>query len=131
MIAKAALGTLVVVLVSSVWLYMAWSNGNRTSSWAAVAAHVENNDIEKNARGRMQGWATTVSYTVDGVEYVAVVEDYLVGTTEVYVDPNDPTAVVGVRGASLRDYGRPLLLTVGASLFAVVLTLIALSPKDD
>jgi hypothetical protein len=131
MITKAALATLAVVICSSTWLYMAWAHGNRTSSWTAVPAHVENNDVEKNARGRMKAWATTVSYAVDGKEYIAVVEDYLVGTTEVYVDPNDPTSVVGIPGASLRDYGRPLLLTVGSALFAIVLALIAFSPSEE
>ena len=61
-----------------------------------------------------------------------IVDEYLVGkTATVYVNPSDPTDVVGKPGARIQNLGRPVILTVGSGLFAVVLLLIAFSPKED
>lgn len=134
MLVKAALGTLAVFLASSIWLYLAWSHGNRTHAWTAVPADVINNDMKESLHSRSQprGWLTTVAYTVDGQEYVAVIEEYLVGSNQqVFVDPDDPTSVVGKQGPTIQAMGRPIIATVGSGLFAVVLVLIAVSPKED
>jgi hypothetical protein len=73
-----------------------------------------------------------VNYTVDGVVYLAVVDEYLVGSNqEVFVDPNNPASVVGKQGATIQATAYPLIATVGSGLFAVFLILIAVSPKGD
>lgn len=132
MLVKTALMTLLVFSVSAVWLYVVWSAGNETNNWTRVTAVVLENEIDETLSGRPRGWATTIGYTFDGIDYVAVIDDYLVGGgNDVYVDPADPTRVVGVKGASLKTMGRPLIVVVGSGLFAVVLMLIALSPKEE
>ena len=129
---KYALGTLVVFIGSSIWLYLAWANGNETNGWDAVPAQVVSNSARKTVRGRPSGWLTTITYEVDEIQYEAVVDEYLVGkTATVYVNPSDPTDVVGKPGARIQNLGRPVILTVGSGLFAVVLLLIAFSPKED
>ncbi|MEZ6094943.1 MAG: DUF3592 domain-containing protein [Pirellulaceae bacterium] len=130
--AKYALGTLAVFVASAIWLYLAWASGNQTNSWNPTAAKVISNDTQKTIGGRPAGWLTTITYDVDGQTYKADVDEYLVGNqVTVYVNPNDPTEVVGKAGARIQDMGRPIIATVGSGLFGVVLLLIALSPKED
>ena len=136
MVVKAALGTLVIFLGSSIWLYLAWSHGNRTNQWTAVPAVIIKNDVQESnydrsdTRGPM-GWKTTVKYTVDGIEHEAVVDEYLIGSNqEVFVDPNNPASVVGKQGATIQATAYPLVATVASGLFALVLVLIAVSPKE-
>lgn len=130
--AKYALGTLVVFVASSIWLFLAWSSGNKTNGWNPTQAQVVANDMQETVRGRPAGWLTTITYSVDQQEYEAVVDEYLVGNAvTVFVNPDDPTDVVGKAGARIQDMGRPIIATVGSGLFALVLLLIAFSPKED
>ncbi len=88
--------------------------------------------MKETIRGKPAGWLTEVSYEVDGIPYEAVVEEYLVGNeAPIYVNPEDPADVVGKQGARIRDLAKPLIAAVGSGLFAIVLLLIALSPKED
>ena len=131
---KTALGTLTVFFGSAIWLFIAWSNGNRTNQWKKVPAVVIKNDVQESADDRHQplGWKTTVTYTVAGKDYSAIVDEYLVGGNQVvYVDPNDPTSVVGKPGPTIQAMARPLIATAGSGLFAIVLILIAVSPKEE
>ncbi len=129
---KYALGTLAVFIISSVWLFVAWSSGNKTKSWIPAPAQVLKNDVRKTRRGKLAGWLTTVVYEVNGIQYEAVVDEYLVGDdVTVFVNPENPMDVVGKSGARIQDLGRPIIATVGSGLFAIVLLLIAFSPKDD
>ncbi len=132
MLIKSAVMTCFVFLASFAWLYFSWSSANETNNWTRVTAVVLENEVDETLSGRPRGWATTIAYTVDGVDYVSVIDDYLVGGgNDVYVDPTDPARVVGVKGASLKTVGRPLIVVVGSGLFALVLLLIAFSPKED
>lgn len=130
--AKYALGTLVVFLASSTWLYLAWANGNKTNDWDATTAQIISNDVQETSDGQPAGWLTTIAYVVDGTEYYADVDEYLIGdSATVYVNPDDPAEVVGRAGARIQDMGWPIIATFGSGLFAVVLLLIAFSPKDQ
>lgn len=134
--AKYLAATFIVFVASAIWLFMAWSGGNKTKSWVPTTAKILKNDMSeiRGEYGRTQpaGWLTTISYTVGGNKYETVVDEYLVGSeATVFVDPNDPTRVVGKSGATVQAMGRPLLATIGSGLFGVLLLLIGLSPKDD
>ncbi len=129
---KYAFGTLVVFIASSIWLFVAWTDGNKTSSWNPTPAQVLKNDARETLRGKPAGWLTTIAYEVNGTPYEAVVDDYLVGNNvTVFVNPENPSDVVGKSGARIQDLGRPIIATVGSGLFAVVLLLVAFSPKDN
>ena len=133
--AKYALGTLAVFLISSVWLFFAWSNGNKTTSWKEIDAQLLGVEVQETIRGRPAGYLSFVSYEVTGVEYEAVVDEHLYGdedgNTKVFIDPDDASQVVGLTGPRMQDMGRPLIATIGSGLFAIVLLLIAFSPKED
>jgi hypothetical protein len=130
--AKYAFGTLLAFVASAIWLFLAWSNGNKTTAWTPVTAQIVSNDMQETVRGRPAGWLTTIKYSVNGNQYEAVVDEYLVGKeATVYVNPSDETEVVGKAGARIQDMGRPIIATVGSGLFAIVLLLIAFSPKED
>ena len=132
LMAKYALGTLIVFMASAIWLFLAWSSGNKTTEWTPVNAQIVANDMEETIRGRPAGWLTTITYSVDGNQYEAVVDEYLLGKqATVYVNPVDASQVVGKSGARIQDLGRPIIATVGSGLFAIVLLLIAFSPKED
>ncbi|HMP79471.1 MAG TPA: hypothetical protein PKD54_08475 [Pirellulaceae bacterium] len=129
---KCAFGTLAVCLGSAVWLFLAWSAGNRTKTWTPTLADIEFNDVVTTRRGQPAGWRTTITYTVDGQGFKAVVDEYLIGKeATVFVNPDDPRQVVGKTGARIQDMGYPLIITIGSGLFAIALLLIAFSPKDD
>jgi hypothetical protein len=133
---KYALGTLLVFLASSTWLFLAWSSGNKTNDWTPTPAKVIRNEMQEsiNSRGRTRpaGWLTTIEYEVDKVQYEAIVDEYLVGNeATVFVNPENPADVAGKAGARIQDMGRPMVATIGSGLFAIVLLLIAFSPKDD
>ena len=130
--AKYALGTLVVFILSAGWLFLAWSSGNKTNSWDPTTAQIVENGIQETITGQTAGWLTTITYSVDGIEYVADVDEYLIGKdVTVFVNPEDPMDVVGKAGPRMQDMGRPMLATVASGLLAVVLLLIAFSPKED
>lgn len=130
--AKYAFGTLVIFIASSIWLFLAWASGNKTNNWDPVTATIIKNDMQETIRGRPAGWLTTITYDVGEIQYEAVVDEYLIGKeATVYVNPNDPTDVVGKAGARIQDMVRPIIATVASGLFAVVLLLIAFSPKED
>ncbi len=130
--AKYAFGTFVVFVASSLWLYFAWSSGSKTSEWTPTTAQVISTDVDRTVRRRIEGWLTTITYSVEGVQYEAVVDEFLDGkTATVYVNPANPAQVVGKAGVRVQDLGRPIIATVGSGLFAVVLLLIAFSPKED
>lgn len=132
MIKKAAIGTVVVFVASLTWLLLAYSNGTRTNSWTPVQAEVLGNSVDRSAAGRTRGMTTAVMYRIDGVEYECVVDEYLVGkSAEIYVNPENSAEAVGKRGATLQTMFRPIVVTGATGLFAVVLVLIALSPKED
>ncbi len=129
---KYALGTLVVFIASSIWLFIAWSNGNKTNAWTPTVAQVVSNRVQRTFRRRPTGWLTTITYTVDDDQYEAVVDENLLGKeVTVFVNPADPTAVVGKAGARIQDLFRPIIATAGSGLFAIALLLIAFSPKED
>ena len=129
---KYAFVTVVVFLISAIWLFSAWSGGNKTNHWTPVPAQILSNDTQDSIRGRPAGWLTTIAYQFNGLQYETVVDEYLLGeSATVYVDPNGPTMVVGKPGARMQDMGRPLIATVASGLFALVLILIAFSPKED
>ena len=129
---KYFLGALVVFLVCSLWLYSAISKGNATKKWIATPAAIGEGAADRNLRGRRTAIHTPVIYTYDSIEYEGVVDDFLIaGSGTVYVNPDDPTQVVGKTGPNLQHYGRPMIFTIGSGLFLIVLGLIAFSPKDD
>ena len=127
-----ALGALVVFIFSLVWLIQAMTGGQATRNWDAVEAEIISNASTKSFSGETTSVETRVIYTVKGVEYEAVLDDFLIkGKGTVYVNPSDPTQVVGEQGPQVQRYGRPLIATLGSGLFLIVLGLIALSPKED
>ena len=129
---KYFFGALIVFLVSGFWLYTAMASGFETNNWNAVEAEVGISGADHNLRGRATAVHTPVIYEVDGETYEGVVDDFLVGGSgTVYVDPNDPTRVVGFQGPNLQHYGRPMIVTIVSGLLLVVLGLIAFSPKED
>ena len=129
---KAALGTLAVFVLSSIWLFFAWSQGNRTYDWTPVRAAVVSNNTDSTVTGRTKGFVSRVKYLVNGVSYEANVDEYLVGgEAEIFVDPENPRNVVGKQGPTMQAMFRPLIVTGATALFAVVLLLIAFSPKED
>ena len=130
--AKYALGTLAVFIVSAVWLFLAWSSGSKTNDWDPTTAQIVANNVQESLGGRPSGWLTTITYEIDGNQYETVVDEYLIGKeATVFVNPDDPTDVVGKAGARMQNMGRPIIATVGSGLFAIVLLLIAFSPKED
>lgn len=130
--ANFAVGTLVLFFASSCWLYLTWSHANRTTRWKPVSATVVANGVQETMDGQLAGWATTIAYEIDGARYEAVVDEYLIGNqVTVYVNPQDAREVVATVGARMQDLGRPIVVTVGCGLFAIVLVLIALSPRED
>jgi len=136
MLKLAFSGALVLSLVSGAWLYQAYSYGNRTTQWPAVSAMVTDNAAEVSAtrpgRRGVKSWATSVTYTVDGVEYNAVLDDYLVGNNAtVYVNPENPREAVGETGPRMQDTFYPIVATAFSGCLALVIALIAFSPKDD
>lgn len=130
---KYVIGALVVFLISALWLTLALTIDNATRNWIPVQAEIgESYALRSVTRRRRTSIKTPVRYVVDGVEYAAEVDDFLMeGSGTVYVNPDDPSQVVGYRGPNLQHYGRPLIMTVASGLFLVVLGLIAFSPKDD
>lgn len=132
MIAKAAIGTLVVFLICGGWLYLAWSDGNRSNDWVRVDAEVTNISQEKTTRRRgLSGFVSTVVYQFDGADYESKLPEYKVGKIAIFVNPHDPNEITAEKGATMVTLGRPIIGTVGSGLFAVVLLLIYLSPKED
>ena len=132
MIIKYFFGALVVFLASGFWLYTAMASGFETNDWTAVTAEIGRSDASGNMRGRTREIHTPVTYEVDGDIYDAIIDDFLIeGKGTVYVDPSDPSRVVGFQGPNLQHYGRPLIVTVTSGLLLVVLGLIAFSPKED
>lgn len=130
--AKYALGTLFVFFLSGIWLFVAISRGNDTHSWTPVEARVTEARAQRSLGRGPKRILTTIEYSIDGIEYETTLAEILVGTNvTVYVNPSDPTDVVGEPGFQVQMYGRPLLATIGSGLFAVVLLLIAFSPKED
>ena len=131
--AKFTFVAFVVFLASVAWLIISWRAGNKTKSWDATTAEVLKNDAQTTRHGRQpRGWLTTISYSVDGTEYVAKVDEYLLGkSVTVYVNPHNPSEVVGKAGARIQDMFMPIIATAGSGLFLVVLGLMIFSPKDD
>ena len=76
-------------------------------------------------------WTATVDYSVDGQNFTETMHNLPFGATEIYVDPNDPTNVVGERGATLRALFVPVIAVTATALFLIVLLLIKFSPSDD
>jgi len=129
---KYALCTSVIFVASLLWLYVTWSFGNVTKSWDPVTAQILDNDMRETIDGSPAGWITTISYTIDDTEYETRVDEYLVGKeATVYVNPDDPSDVVGKAGTRIQDMVYPLALSVGSSLFSIVLLMIAFSPQED
>lgn len=129
---KYLLGAVAVFSVSSFWLYLTMSSGYATNNWVATPATIGIGQADRNLRDRQMGLETPVTYKFEGVIYDKVVQEFLVpGKGTVYVNPNDPSQVVGVTGPCLQNFGRPMILTIVSGLLIVVLGLIALSPKDD
>lgn len=124
--------SLVVFLISGIWLFTAISRGNATYRWTPTPATIGIGESDSNLRGRRTAVYTPVTYMVDGVEYHGMVESFLVpGTGTVYVNPSDPTQVAGEQGPNLQHYGRPMVVAIGSGLFLIVLGLIAFSPKEE
>lgn len=129
---KYALCTMAIFIASLAWLYTAWSFGNRTKSWTPVTAEILDNDMQETVTGEPAGWITTISYTVDELQYEADVDEYLVGKeATVFVNPEDPKQVVGKSGARIQDMVYPMAASIGSGLFSIVLLMIRLSPKED
>ena len=129
---KYCIGALIVFAVSSTWLFFAISYGNATKSWTPTPAQVGTTETSRNLGGRRAGIHAHVTYVVNGITYEGLVDNFLVsGTGTIYVNPNDPTQIVGIRGANIQHFGRPMIATIGSGLFLVVLGLIAFSPKED
>ena len=129
--------TLLLTVLSCSWLYLAYSNGNRTKNWTSVPAVVTENGAVTGSdiRGRRRGvksWLTAIAYSVDGETYDAVIDDYLVGSEAVvFVNPDNPEEVVGKTGPKMEDTFYPLVATAFTVCLSVVILLIAFSPKDD
>jgi hypothetical protein len=129
---KYAFLTIVAFIASSIWLYFAWAHANRTNGWTPAPAKFVSIEKQRRSHNRAAQLLSRVSYSFDGQKYEAVVDEYLIGNEiTVYVNPDDPSEVVGVAGARMQDVGRPLVFTIASGLFAVVLVLIAFSPKED
>jgi len=133
---------LLVFVVSAIWLFVAISKGNATKNWDEVPAQIGSSNVDRNLARRGRGRLgrirsstvhTDVKYNIGGIEYEATVDDFIVagGKTTVFVNPEDPTDVVGHQGPNVQHYGRPLIVTIGSGLFLIVLGLIAFSPKED
>ncbi len=132
MMLKYFIGSLVLFLVSAVWFFGAMSEGWKTNSWTAVEAHIGQSEAPRNINGRRTSVKTLVRYKVAGQSFEAYVDDLLVaGRGTVYVNPEDPTQVVGNPGPNLQHYGRPMIITIASGLFVIVLGLIAFSPKEE
>lgn len=130
--AKYALGTLFVFILSSIWLIVAISRGNDTHTWTPVEATVVEARAQRSIQRGPKRILTTIEYSFDGIEYKTTLAEILVGSrVTVYVNPEAPTDVVGEQGFQVQVYGRPLIATIGSGLFAVVLLLIAFSPKEE
>lgn len=131
--AKFAITTLVVFVCAAGWLVWAWAQGNQTYSWKPVPATVTNLDAEKPYNKEIATtYLTTVTYSFDGQQYEAVIRDYMLGPeVTIYVNPEDPQQVVPVQGPTVFSLLIPCSLTIASGLFALVLGLIVLSPKDD
>jgi len=128
---------LLLAILSCTWLYLAYSNGNKTKSWTPVPAVVSENgavaatDIRGRPRG-VKSWLTAVTYSVDGETYEAVIDDYLAGNeATVFVNPENPQEVVGKTGPKMEDTFYPMVATAFTVCLSVVILLIAFSPKDD
>lgn len=131
-VVKYFIGALIVFVASAAWLYAAMAQGTATEKWVATPATIGTSYADRNRRGRRNAVHTPVVYVYDGVEYQGAVDDFLLqGSGTVYVNPEDPTMVVGNPGPNLQHYGRPLIVTIASGLFLVVLGLIAFSPKED
>ncbi|MEL7496604.1 MAG: DUF3592 domain-containing protein [Planctomycetota bacterium] len=129
---KYAVLTMIVFLGSLIWLIAALSGDNQTHQWAPVEAKVLDSQMLRTVSGRASGIEVLILYNYEGQDYEAVLDDYVVGTTgTVFVNPADPTQVVGEQGPRVQSYGRPLIATLASGLFAIVLCLIAFSPKED
>lgn len=129
---KYAFLTIVAFIASLLWLYFAWAHANRTNGWTPAPAKVISIDKQRRRHGRPAQLLSRVSYSFEGKKYEAIVDEYLLDQeVTVYVNPDDPSEVVGVAGARMQDVGRPLIFTIASGLFAVVLVLIAYSPKED
>ena len=129
---KALVVTFLVFVLSACWLYFAWARGERTNDW--IVTDAKSLGITKARRDELSDieWATRVEYAMNGKVYQGVVFEYLLGEQViVYVNPDDPTEVVGKTGASGQMTLAPLLITVASGLFGIVLLLVKLSPKDD
>ena len=116
-----------VLLLLAVWQYQ-----RRTLNWNAVQMEIASSDIAR-FRERRAGriWTATVDYSVDGQNFTETMHNLPFGATEIYVDPNDPTNVVGERGATLRALFVPVIAVTATALFLIVLLLIKFSPSDD
>ena len=122
-----------VFVISAVWLFYVLNQDYATYDWTSVPATYGTSTAERSGvRARRKNIHTSVKYLFDGVEYEGWVDDFIVeGSGTVYVNPDDPTEVVGVQGPNLQHYGRPLIFTIVSGLFLIVLGLIAFSPSDD
>ena len=111
---------------------MTWIAGSKIHSWSPTQANVTKIDVEEPFEGEIQGWQTTIEYTIDGKPYEADIDEYLIGNdVTVYVYPKDPTDVVGKPGFRIQDGFIPIVATVFSGLFVVALLLIKFSPKDS
>ena len=130
---KYLAGSVFAFIACLVWLAVTWNAGNRTNSWLRVSANVVKNDVESSVDdNEFYGWKTTIEYSVNGKRYEAIVDEYLIGeNVAVYVNPDNPSAVVGKPGFRIQDGFKPIVATVFFGLFSLVLLLIKLSPRDS
>lgn len=129
---KYTLCALGVFVASSIWLVITMMQGYSTQDWQPVPAQIEQSETAKNLSGRSKSVRTTVTYMIGGETYTRDVDDFLVGGSgTVYVNPEDPSQVVGERGPNLQHYGRPMIIAITSGIFLIALGLIALSPKED
>ena len=132
MLRKTFLGTILAFLASVLLFFAVWQYQRRTLTWSPVQIEITSSKIahfRESRTGRV--WTATVDYSFDGKNYTKTIHDLPFGATQVYVDPDDPSNVVGERGATVRALFVPIIAISATGLFGFVLILIKLSPSDD
>jgi len=135
---QAAIGAFFFFVLSLGWLGWAWVDSDSTKSWTPTPAKVMHRDTargfdrSKHRVRNIRGWLTTVSYRFNDVEYESVVDEYLSDSNvTIYVNPDNPMAIVATAGVRMQDIARPIIATTGTGLFGLVILLMWFSPKED
>ena len=125
------LGATVLFAACLFWLAIEYSRGQQTYQWQPVRGAVTDvKAIQYPGSTEPYGWETTVVYHVDGVQYKSELDEYLIGDdVVVFVNPQDHTDVVGKAGPAVQNMFYPILATTFSGLLAIVMALIAFSPK--